>query len=153
MTSYAVLAVLLLSPVQMRTYTNPRFGYSVDVPSNLIAGPGSENGDGVVYSGKGTTITIYGSYGVLGAKEEYKMSCERWAKSGSISHKEFHSGYFLISGKSGKRLFSQKTLTGKEVFATVSVEYPASQSKSFAPTLTQILGSLKLPKAASVPSP
>jgi hypothetical protein len=144
MTSYAMLAVLLLSPVQMRTYVNARFGYSVDVPANLSAGPESENADGRVYSGKGTIVTVYGSYGVLGAKEEYKMSCERWAKSGKISHKEFHSGYFLISGQAGKRLFSQKTLTGKEVFATVSVEYPASQSKSFAPTLSHILKSLKL---------
>ncbi len=144
MTSYAMLAVLLLSPVRMQTYVNARFGYSVDVPANLTAGPESENADGRVYSGRGLTVTIYGSYGVLGAKEEYKMSCERWAKTGKIAHKEFHPTYFLISGASGKRLFSQKTLTGKDVFATVSVEYPASQSKSFAPTLTYILKSLKL---------
>ena len=65
-------------------YTNPRFGYTVDVPADFSASEAPENNDGRTFSppGRQGSVAVYGSFNALGHSPE---DHREWLKEGFAS--------------------------------------------------------------------
>lgn len=133
-----------------RTYTNDRFAYSIEYPSNLLsiqAPP--ENNDGRTFRSKDGKVEmrVWGQHNALGRDlvQEYDESVKRCGSSKTPMI--FYERYFVISCRVGDRIFYQRTMhrgdTGPEVFFTFTIEYPSSQKKRFDAIVRRISRSFK----------
>ena len=133
--------------ITYKTYTNKRFLYSIDYPSNLQFMGGGANGGGAVFKSSDGRLelgvsgmnnatfqsidyyynealkyaNVTPSYSHLG-KNSYTLS---WEKDGIINYK-----YFIL---------------GKESFNDFSFSYPASEKDYYQPVVERMYNSFKTP--------
>lgn len=89
-----------------RTYTNPRFGFSVEIPASFLSGEQPANGDGLGFSdpdGSGS-VSMYGENNALAATVESEV--EQWVESveshgGSITLRAIRGNIGTVSGYTG----------------------------------------------------
>jgi hypothetical protein len=145
-----VAAFVNYGQTKYRTYTNDRFAYSIDYPSNLLRiQPPPQNNDGRTFQSKDGKVEmrVWGQHNALGRDlvEEYDESVKKCgsAKAPMI----FFERYFVISCTVGDRIFYQKTLhrgdRGPAVFFTFTIEYPRSQRKKFDAIVKRVSRSFK----------
>lgn len=128
MTTLLAFALLGSAPTKnWATYTNARFGFSVDRPADLAPGPEPENGDGLVFTGHGLKVTSFGNNRINEPKDEFKFRVDEWKKSGKVTYKVMKKDFFVISGKQGDNDFYQRTIIAADKYATFILEYPASE--------------------------
>ena len=131
------------------TYTNERFGFSVDVPDYLKPTETSENGDGLYFetTGGDTYVSVYGSYAdtyynypnideiyskTLAEMEYTPKFTEKNNNSFEISWDEYNTAYI------GKYYLKSD---GTENVLTVS--YPLSKEKEYEDDIRHIVDSFK----------
>lgn len=108
-----LLALALSAPVtahaeNWETYANARFGFSVDVPADLVKTE-SDNGDGASFAnGDGTvTISVYGTQIVEGTFSDL-LAFSRDALSdreAEIGIEQDGGDWFMITGDAGGRRY------------------------------------------------
>jgi hypothetical protein len=119
------LGVAARSATSYSNYRNARFGYSVLYPANLMTPrPESPNGDGRIFkSGDGrATLTVWGEKNVFNRSLEEQMNTARrdWAKDkGRVTYWKMGSGYYVLSGLTGREIFYEKTVPVRGGFATI----------------------------------
>ncbi|UBV41745.1 hypothetical protein LAJ19_08775 [Deinococcus taeanensis] len=134
------------------SYGNSRFGYVVNVPSELTAGRPSDNGGGLSWSSPDgqVQVTAWGGNGpgVLG-----RGTAAQWAdwtlradvRAGArVTYRRLLPGAFVQSGylRDG-RIYYQKVLVRAGMEAGVRLTYPVSQRAVWDPRTGQIAGSLR----------
>ncbi len=128
-----------------RSYNNSRFGYTISYPSDLLTPQGeAANRDGQVFLGTGAEMRVYGSNLLLNdtLAGEYRAILRE--KGSSVTYKVLKSSFFVISGKSGGRIFYQKTMENSEgAFITFMIEYDESRRKTFDAVVTRVVRSFK----------
>ena len=143
----------------MATYRNPRFGYSLDYPVELLR-PETDapNGDGRYFSALRGNADM-AAWGDINFKRqtaaqienEYQQSCTK----GRVTYREVKADFFAFSCVTpSQRVIYQKTLIRGDVLTSMSFEYPWTDRGIWAPVATQVSGSLRAgpgaPDAAGV---
>lgn len=131
------------------TYNNDRFYFSIEYPSDLLKmQEAPANNDGRTFrslDGK-VELRAWGQFNALERtlREEYEQAV---LDHDGVTYKALGSKSFTVSGRSGGRIFYQKTLFRKsgdtEVFYTFTIEYPASMKTKMDPVVTRIARSFK----------
>lgn len=128
------------------TYTNSRFGFTVQYPTTFIQGPLPTNNDGRDFSNGEANILAYaGHINVLEDNEiietYYNRALE--AAPGSISYKQLGNDWYVISYKVGNDTVYEKAIIGESIISTVIITYPSSKQNYYEPMVTQIAKTFK----------
>lgn len=117
--------------VVYKTYTNARYDYSISYPSSLLVAQGeADNGDGQAFRSKdgAAEMRVYGSQNLGGGLAE----SYREAQSGrDVSYKTMKGNWFVVSGRSGGKIFYQKTMLRGDVLKTFIIEYDESRKSIY----------------------
>ncbi len=128
-----------------KTYSNARFGYSISYPSSLLKPQGEEaNGDGQVFRGKGAEMRVFGSNMLLNETLSGEYRALLREKGPSVTYKVLKGSFFVISGKSGGRIYYQKTVENADgAFITFMIEYDESRRATYDAAVTKMVRSFK----------
>lgn len=132
-----------------RFYTNARFGYRVQYPSNLVApAPESDNGDGRKFRSRDGKIvlTTYGSNPISKRtiRSELARSVRDWrADGGRVTLQRAHPRWFVVSGFVGDDIFYEKTVLHNGAFCTLIWEYPRTLKTRLDAPVTRAFSSFK----------
>lgn len=116
---------------KMTPYYNDRFGFSLSVPSFLVAQPAPENGDGRAFVGRGIELRAWGMNAVLPIEE----MCTK--QPGSVAHQVTKTSCFS-TGVKDERIFWERTRLAGEVFYSIRFEYPESMKAEMDPVVTAV---------------
>jgi len=85
-----------------QTYTNARYGYSVDVPAGfLLAQPAADNGDGLSFASTDgrAYLAVWGANNVSGTTiEAYYQAALARPDVGIVTYQRKTSGWYVLSG-------------------------------------------------------
>lgn len=140
-------AIVAARAETMRTYANPRFGATAEVPSDWRADPPPENGDGQRFSSPDglATITISGILNI-GDNVEAAMREEEEPGAGeTITYRQRSGRALITSGTRGSEIFYRKAILvcADRIWNHVSLEYPAAQKAHYDSLVARIAGSLR----------
>ena len=158
-----LLLLLLCSPAfaaEWTTYSNPRFGASIDVPPGFVNDvPEPENGDGLTFhSADGKAELLVWGNNLVDA--DFNQDVAARLKSDmedgwNISYVAGvnGSGWQVYSGTREHRLLYAKSLSScKETQALhFRIEYPEAQKTGFDPIVARLAKSLKASPATDCP--
>lgn len=126
-----------------RTYFNPRFGVSADVPSYWKMGPEPVNGDGRTFTAPdgSAEIGVTGIFSVLPRDEEISIWTTRAGET--ITYKVVQGNVVVVSGTRGDKVFYRKSLLNCGIWNDLSIEYPARDKAEYDPLVVHVAASLK----------
>ena len=143
--------------VKYSTYSNPRFGFSIEYPSELLVmQPPSFTGDGRVFTSKSgdAELRVWGQFNALfrSVAEERNEALKDYGQS--VTYRKGLRNGFVISGLKDGKVFYQKTLyhkfKGVDVFYTFVLMYPVGQRKLYDPLVRRIANSFTFDPTADV---
>jgi hypothetical protein len=147
----AICAQTVLSDAVYETYTNPRFGYAIDYPSDVLYPQGeSDNGDGQRFLSKDAdaSLLVYGANNVLGESLDDRFRED--SRGGTeddptkvVTFKVAKKNWFVVSGYKSGKIFYQKTISGDDRFNTFYLEYDEDQRGLYDPIAEHISKSFK----------
>ena len=142
--------------VKYNSYTNARFGYTINYPDFLIAQPESDNGDGRRFvSGDGETVlTVWGSW--TGAVFEEASTLDgyyNYVERGlnyTPTYKTKGNNFFVFSGYKGDKIVYEKHfLKSDGCECSFVIEYPASTKQQYDDIVTYISNNMRIGAGAS----
>lgn len=95
-------------PVTWRRWENPRFHFSVDLPSSLVADPPPENGDGLTLRSpdRGIEVRVYGQHNASGVDLDRARATIRAGLPGAtFDYERVFADNFVLSGSRGTEGF------------------------------------------------
>jgi len=117
-----------------QTYTNRRFGYTVQIPANFTPGDPPANGDGLEFSSpdRSASVSLAGEHNALNqtVDNEYAQAQQIYSQDGTlVTYKVLHGNVFTISGLSGSRqnIFYDEVFVGPRSIIRMEWHYPAAQ--------------------------
>ena len=135
----SLLAAPVVSAGEWATYTNDRFGTSVQIPeSDLRALPAPQNGDGQGWVSKDmdVSLVVYGSYwGVtVESWDDYRTDMRRYMLEEKVilTYAPRGDGWFVLSGKVGDNIVYMRVSRSKrcpDIAHHLRLEYPATQKE------------------------
>ena len=130
-----------------RTYVNARFGVAVEYPDVFsVRDPEPANGDGQVFhtpDGE-AKLTVYGSYNANQKSPGDLLEAYK-APGVDYSYATATRNRFVLSGvKAGTIAYLRCNLGPSDVVGCFDIEYPASQSRRWAPVVERLGRSLRL---------
>ena len=136
--------------ITYKTYTNKRFGYSIDYPSNLIPGSGGANGAGFSFKSADGSVSL-GVCGMNNAafqttEQHYNDRISRLTVKPSYKHLESNS--YTLSWEENGKIFYEYFILGDiyhGAFNEFSFEYPANKKEYYDPIVSRIRSSFKNP--------
>ena len=139
-----LLAVPLLVAAAPR-YSNPRYGFSLEVPTGFRPQEESANGDGrVFHSSDGQAeIRVYGSNNVTDEKVGTLAASHLRQCSGTVAYKAQGKNWFVLSWTEKGRVSYLKGWVGSGSLNYLSVAYPKAQAKRYDPIVTRIEASFR----------
>lgn len=128
------------------SYTNSRFGFTVQYPTTFAQAPPPTNNDGRQFYNGEATILAYGSHlNVLGENETietyYNQALED--ASGSITYKRLGDDWYVISYRAGTNTVYERTIIGESIISTVIITYPSGKQDYYEPMVTHISKTFK----------
>ncbi|KAA0121615.1 hypothetical protein CIW48_22730 [Methylobacterium sp. P1-11] len=134
----------------LRHYVNVRFGFSVDVPAELVAERAPDNGDGQAFHSAegGLQLTVWGSNNALGQTLEAFVAddharCQR--QPAAYLRRKAH--WIVLSCATGEDTLYQKTIRSGgsgAFFVSVRLRYPASEQARWQGAVATASSSLRL---------
>jgi len=127
-----------------RTYFNPRFGVSAQVPADWTMGPAPANNDGRMFTAPGGSaeITVSGIFSVLPRTQEFSLRTTP-NEGETITYKAVQGNVVVVSGTRADRIFYRKSVLNCAIWNDVSIEYPAKDKTRYDPLVAHVAGSLK----------
>jgi hypothetical protein len=142
-----LLALAAADATTWRTYHNPRFGTTADVPADWIAQPPPENGDGLVFvpSDHRAQIVVSGilNMGSIAAEIASRI---KPSEDERITYSKVGVSSVVVSGFKGKdRIFYRRSMMSckNQIWNSVAIEYPASEKLTFDPVVQRASSSLR----------
>ncbi|GAA0433545.1 hypothetical protein GCM10008983_07710 [Lentibacillus halophilus] len=123
------------------SYTNSRFGFSVDYPTTFSKEDAPTNNDGREFTNNEASILAYGSHiNVLEGNETIETYYNRAIESnpGSIAYQQVGSDWYVISFKEGNDTIYEKAIIEKDIISTLKITYPTSRQSYYKPMVTHI---------------
>lgn len=128
------------------TYTNARFGFSVEYPTTFTQGPEPTNGDGRELYNEDSIIIASGSHiNVLEDNETIETHYNRALEniSSPIAYQRLGSDWYVISYKDGSNTVYEKAIIGEDIISRVVITYPSSKQEYYEPMVTRISRTFK----------
>lgn len=127
--------------ISYQTYTNGRFGFSVQHPSNFTIDPPPTNGDGAVIHNEELEIRAFGSHTNVISQNEtidtyYKEDLQTIDKE--IAYKKLTDKWYVLSYIENGNIVYKKFFFGDEVSNTLILTYPESQKEKYDRVVTHI---------------
>ena len=160
-TSLGAIALLALAAVataapQYRTYANPRFGTTADVPVDWKSDPPPANGDGLRFNSpdKRASLTVSGSLNIYDTVEEAMKSYEEPGDGEKITYRHREPRAIVVSGTRGNTIFYGKHILscGDQIWNSVYLEYPTAEKAAYDALVAHVAGSLRPGRSAQVPN-
>lgn len=105
-------------------YTNGRFGFTIDVPKNLVAQEPPANGDGQVWlSDDGVSLRASGSLHVIPIDDSFATA----ANASGVSYKVKKKDWFVVSGIANARVFYRKVIQIGDIDIDFEFSYPVAK--------------------------
>jgi hypothetical protein len=136
-----------------RTYVNPRFGVSAQVPSDWAMGPEPVNGDGRVFTAPdgSAEITVSGILSTSSRDQEFSIMST--ANPGeTITYKAVRGAVVVVSGARADKIFYRKSVLRCAIWNDVSIEYPAREKGKYDALVVHVAASLE-PGRGDAPAP
>lgn len=139
-----------------RTYTNDRYYFSVEYPSDMFtmqAPPANNDGRTFRSKDRKTEMRVWGGYNVLDKTLKAAFDEALDEIGAGVTYKFIGENSFVVSGIRGANIYYRKTLlnrAGTEVFYTFTIEYPRSQRSRFDSVVTRISRSFKFDPDAEI---
>lgn len=127
-----------------RTYTNDRFGLSVELPASLQEGQAPANGDGVQLGDSGgALVRVYGS-NVTGAAPTRASVVAEVSRSRPVQYQAGTDRAFSVSwlDEAGNVRY-QRYLVGSGSYAVLDWTYPQTRKAELDPALTRSVKSFR----------
>jgi hypothetical protein len=143
---------------EYRTYTNARFGTTVQYPANLLTPrPESQNGDGRRFVSKDELVelSIYASYNIAKrtAKSEMERAVADWKSDGGrLTYYKWEAGWYSVSGYIGDDIFYEKAILRGGVFHTLIWQYPKAFKARLDGPVTRTVRTFAAAKGLETPS-
>ena len=148
MLTFSLLLIATASsstPTATRHYSNVRFGFSIDVPSDWEGQGESANGDGqhFVSSNKTTRLSVYGvPQGGSSLAEQYAEATK--PKPGrSVTYKAMQDGWFVVSGTEGQTIFYSRLIRTSESFAQFDLRFDQASKAAIDPLIAPLSKSFR----------
>ena len=122
----AALAALAAPALAEGRYDNPRFGYAICIPYGLVGQGESDNGDGQRFVAEdGAELIVYGAHNALDETlaDRREATLERL---GPASYRAAGRDWFVVSGRTGDRVYYVRTTLRRGVFASFELTYPSA---------------------------
>lgn len=150
----AVAAAAAAEP-QYRTYANPRFGTTADVPADWKADPPPENGDGLRFRSpdQRASLTVSGMLNSYDTIDEAMKSAEEPGEDEKITYRHREPRALVVSGTRGDTIFyTRRVLScGDQIWNSVHLEYPAAEKAVYDALVTHVARSLRPGRSGQIP--
>jgi hypothetical protein len=128
------------------SYTNQRFGFEIEYPSNLIPQGEAQNGDGQAFFSADEKLKLW-AWARLALDEglaDYTRNF--FTKGEKITYKIVKKDWAVFSGYTpDNQIFYQKIWLKNDVFYTFLWQYPTQLRKKYDPFCQKIADSFTLP--------
>jgi hypothetical protein len=146
-----ILALAAFASAQQKfeTYSNERFFFSIDYPSDLLKiEPPPENDDGrtFVSSDGQVEMLVWGQHNVQQQTLDERYAVDLKGFTEKPAYMVLKRDWFVLSGMKNGKIFYEKTLVrrkGGDVFFTFTITYPPSQKSKFDAIVKRIADSFK----------
>ena len=128
------------------TYTNPRFGTTVDYPVDLftVRDPPADNGDGQTFrtaDGR-AELSIYGTNNLEAETPEVYVT--RHVNLDDVTFKRVTSDYYVVSGSRGATIYYERcNFPNDAILNCFYISYPAQEKAAWDAIVTRISHSLR----------
>src|SRR5665648_31878 len=128
-------------------YANPRFGFSVDYPSDLTAKESSDNGDGQTFASSDGSV----EFEVSGVNNAESLTPAQYLKQivlpslKNVTYQSQNSNWYIVSWTDGNTIGYEKGIVGGKSINTYSIKYPLSRKADFDSVIQHINNSFKTP--------
>ena len=148
LTALFSLALLLLESfaqeAKWNTYVNARFGFSVQIPPELVASRDPENGAGREYHTKDGQFSILAHGHFLGVADdteslESNYRDELKELGATVTYKKKAADWYVVSGvaRDGTEYYIKRSVKGKN-WAEIRITYPHAANKNYDPWVERI---------------
>jgi hypothetical protein len=127
--------------VTYKTYTNGRFGFSLQYPTGLTMAPPPTNGDGANFYNEEIDIKAYGGHtNIVQQGETIETYYQQDINSipGEIAYQKVTANWYVLSYKENGNIIYKKFFFGDSVFNTFIITYPANTQDKYGPITTHI---------------
>ncbi|MCE1237834.1 MAG: caspase family protein [Hyphomicrobiales bacterium] len=133
--------------VTWRRWENPRFRFSVDLPSSLVAEPPPENGDGITLRSKDRSIEVrvYGQHNVAGVDLDKARTTIRAGLPGAtFDYERVFADNFVLSGTRDKEGFYVRVWLSpdRSVATLLLISHPRALTQANSELVTRLSKSL-----------
>lgn len=134
----------------LRHYVNVRFGFSLEVPADLIAERAPDNGDGQAFHSAdgGLHLTAWGSNDALGQNLEAFVADDRKrCRRGSSPYLRRKADWIVFSCATGEGIVYQKSIRSGgsgASFVSVRIRYPLGEQARWQAAVAAASNSLRL---------
>jgi hypothetical protein len=126
-------------------YGNPRFGFSVDVPTFFAASPPPTNGDGQEWTWGGRATMTASGMNAMGMTT--KEGCAGDAKRKGMTAHSLTATDCWVTGRDGGRIFWEKTQLAGDVVYSLRFDYEERLKDAFDPLVAHVNASWRVPKS------
>ncbi|WP_226659924.1 hypothetical protein [Pseudalkalibacillus hwajinpoensis] len=120
------------------TYTNERFGFSIQYPSVLTVGSPPTNGDGLNFSNDELEITVSGSHNSMDESIESIYQQAITNIEVPIAYDRLADHWFVLSYVENGMIIYEKFFYGDNVFNRFIITYPENKQEVYGPVTTHI---------------
>jgi hypothetical protein len=136
-----------------RTYTNPRFGTTIEYPSTFRPGRPPDNGAGLGFvAADGASFSVYGSHNALdhdlAGLEAFVR--QNFAGGERVTYSARGADWFVLSGTAGDRTFYDRHLLshGGRIVNGFQMLHPQALQRTYGPIVTRMSRSLRAGRGA-----
>lgn len=133
--------------IQYTTYTNGRYGFSIDYPIEFIPMQPPDNGDGRCFQRRDGQVYVksYGSNNSLSKSIEYYYNMTIENISGVITYKALNKNSYAVSWIQNRQINYEFSRMGKGSINTFIISYPEVESEKYDNMVDHIYNTFKTP--------
>lgn len=140
-----------VSAIEYNSYTNSRYGFSIDYPADLIADHPPTNGDGLKFMSADGTVSLTAS-GINNVLSEtcdslYNKDLENLSVTPSYKSKSDNS--FTISWEENGLIYYSHTVVGECSINNFIIHYPVSEQSKYGQVVDRAYNSFSTPGISS----
>ena len=128
------------------TYTNTRYGFTVEYPTTFTQGEAPTNNDGRNFYNGEANITASGSHiNVIEDNETIETYYNQALEyiTGNISYQRLGSDWYVISYTDGSNIVYEKSIIGTDIISNLVISYPSNKQDYYGPMVTRISGTFE----------
>ncbi|NDD29818.1 MAG: hypothetical protein EB084_16300 [Proteobacteria bacterium] len=125
-------------------YSNPRFGYAIDVPAGFSKDRAPANSDGLKFlDTHGATLRAWGSNNVEHLDPTSGLKQVLDAKGAAVTYKAKGKNWFVVSWRDKGKIHYEKDFLGEGAVNAFRFTYPATGGRPYTSMVTRLEQSFK----------